>query len=106
FASDTATGHVPGQIVEIDEETFAPLPPLATTVAASDGEVNVVLEGELTPVGTLELSCVEIDAPSPRRFRLAFQIRGEPSPTEAPRLPVPRTSTIAGRRLEQAFQAL
>src|SRR5262249_13373964 len=80
FASDVVTAQ-PGDLMALDEERFERLPPLATTLRAEGarGEVRVALEGELTPVDTLDLACVEIEpAPSttPRRFRLAFQLRG------------------------------
>jgi hypothetical protein len=50
------------------------LPALATVVEGRE-EMRVAIEGELGAVGTLELACVEVDVASPRRFRLAFQLR-------------------------------
>jgi DNA-K related protein/Hsp70 protein len=98
FASDEAQ-HLPGEIVAIDEERFTALPPVAVAFEASAGrgkgkpeEVRVALEGELSPIGTLDFACVEVSPPasSPaqprearRRFRLAFQIRHEAASADA-----------------------
>ncbi len=96
WASDEATGHVAGDVVRIDEERFARLPPIATTfprgaggrgAKPSDETVRVALEGELTEIGTLDLACVEIEpasGASPRRFRLAFALRGTVAASTAP----------------------
>jgi molecular chaperone DnaK (HSP70) len=83
FASD-AVDATPGTLVEVDDDRFVRLPPLATTLegaAPGRAEVRVALEGELTPVGTVDLGCIEVDGEStqPRRFRLAFALRGEPA---------------------------
>jgi hypothetical protein len=82
FASDDARGDQPGDVVTIDEERFDRLPPVAATFGAAEksgaaAALAVVLEGELSAIGTLDLACVEIDpAPgvAPRRFRLAFAL--------------------------------
>jgi molecular chaperone DnaK (HSP70) len=90
FASDDARLDEPGDVVVVDEEGFLALPPVAATfehaptstkAARRDpagARIKVQLEGELTPLGTLDLACVEIepkDGSIPRRFRLAFQLR-------------------------------
>ena len=97
FASDDAAVHVPGETVALDDERFYRLPPVATAFAPARtaSEIRVALEGELTPVGTLDLACVEI-APEPRRFRLAFQLRAS-APTDRESLvplPATRLSTV------------
>jgi molecular chaperone DnaK (HSP70) len=117
FAADSGPVHAPGQIVSVDGDAFERLPPVATsfeseTLAAADleAEIPVVLEGELTALGTLELACVETGRSPPRRFRLAFELRGnEPeldrrssAGSEAP----PRTARSGGQRLEAAFEAI
>jgi molecular chaperone DnaK (HSP70) len=104
WASDEASGHAPGDVVTLDPERFVQLPPIATRFGAGDRardrreqeeSVPVVLEGELTEIGTLDLACVESD-PKPgaeaRRFRLAFALRGDhrssmtpPPPSVLPR---------------------
>lgn len=87
--------HAPGEVVEALDDRFERLPPVATAFEGEEkGEdVVVVLEGELSPVGTLELHCVEsspADPTKPRRFALAFELRGdkagdEPRASERPR---------------------
>jgi len=83
FASDSVDANA-GERVDLDDERFARLPPIATTLAPSPAEaagateVTVVLEGELTPVGTVDLACVEANADPARRFRLAFARCGDP----------------------------
>ncbi|MDS4029433.1 MAG: Hsp70 family protein [Candidatus Contendobacter sp.] len=101
--------HPPGEVVALDTEEFAPLPPIATVIEseAGAGEVPVQLLAQLTEVGTLEVDCVAVE-PSPpaslpvsegstnrKRWRLAFQLRGGDAATLA-RLH-PRFPEAAGR---------
>lgn len=82
FASDSGPVHAPGQVVSGDTLLgFEKLPPVATTFVSDtdERELTVALEGELSPVGTVELACV---AP-PRRFALAFELRSSDSPPES-----------------------
>ena len=84
FASDNARGHRPGDIVPLLDAEFDRLPPLSATFESSSGtedSICVVLHGELTAIGTLDLSCVEVpggaaelETRPPRRFRLAFAL--------------------------------
>ncbi len=111
FASDDAAVHVPGEAVDIDDERFHALPPVAASFEPSRNaaELKVALEGELTPVGTVDLACVEIGPESPRRFRLAFQLRGaggEAVKTEPnrPRSTIPPPSQ--SRRRDEAIEAI
>ncbi|HXN34486.1 MAG TPA: Hsp70 family protein, partial [Polyangiaceae bacterium] len=110
LASDAADARA-GDVVDVDEERFEHLPPLATTIAARrdgpspappEGDVRVSLEGELTPVGTLDLACVEVDGSPARRFRLAFQIREGAAPAVASALPSP----VPPRRLDPALELI
>jgi hypothetical protein len=97
LASDGVVAH-PGDVVEVDEERFERLPPLATTVEGRSGEtVRVALEGELTPVGTLDLACVSLDDRR-SRYRLAFQLREGASPERVPSMRPP-SSIPPSRRL-------
>jgi len=100
YTSDAATAHRPGDVVSLDDD-FAPLPPVTTLFSAADGEgdLEVALEGELSAAGTIELSSVELnpsEGSAPRRFRLAFELRGSDSlaqkstPPSALRPPPPR----------------
>jgi hypothetical protein len=75
LASDAVDAR-PGDVVQVDEARFARLPPLAATIGAKgEPDIRVAIEGELTPIGTLDLACVEVETRSTRRFRLAFQLR-------------------------------
>jgi len=113
----TSTGdavYPPGEVVTLDAEEFAPLPPIATVLDSETGagEVPVQLIAQLTEVGTLEVDCVAVEpslpAPLPegersttqRRWRLAFQLRGGDAATLArlhPRFPE------AAARLERFY---
>ncbi len=79
YASDDDRVYTPGEVVELDGrfERLSPLVASFEASGASGPEVRVVLEGELTPVGTVELACLEAGAEprSGRRFRLAFDLR-------------------------------
>lgn len=109
YASDDDAVHAPGQIVELDDERFRRLPPVTAgfdvTESAEPEEVPVVLEGELSAIGTLELACVESEpAGDPRRFRLAFELRGgEPEPPPQSRAGSPKS---LGRRFDDAREAI
>jgi molecular chaperone DnaK (HSP70) len=97
-----------GDVVDVDDERFARLPPLATTIVGTGGraEVRVVLEGELTPIGTLDLACVEAEGSPVRRHRLAFQLRGEApqaAPSRSSASQLPRRTDPARDLLDRAF---
>lgn len=136
FASDDAATHAPGEIVTIDEDRFQALPPVAVSFdapkskiqntnaptktaksarSAQSAEVRVVLEGELSPIGTLELACIEVGVSppaEPRRFRLAFQLRGdEPGAPESIAEDSSRAANTQprrprGRPVEEAKEAI
>jgi molecular chaperone DnaK (HSP70) len=108
FASDEADAHA-GDLVDVDDDRFARLPPLAATLDGQPGkELRVAIEGELTPVGTLDLACAPEGAP---RLRLAFHLR-------APVAASPRASSLSSasspsspppppsRRIEPALELL
>jgi hypothetical protein len=80
FASDEAL-DLPGTVVTIDTERFQALPPVSSAFEpGAKAEVPVSLSGELSAIGTLELSCLELaEGNSPRRFRLTWDLR-EASP--------------------------
>jgi hypothetical protein len=109
YASDEATARA-GEVVAIDEERFERLPPLAVAFDAGEAqrEVQVAIEGELTAVGTLDLACVETSKDKPRRFRLAFQLRGdgEARTSLAPSVAPPPSVGVGARRLEHAVDAI
>jgi len=109
YTSDTAS-HRAGEIVFLDDE-FTALPPVTTLFSAASGEagqdeLEVALEGELSAIGTMELSCVELtpqEGVASRRFRLAFELReSEPvAEKSAPPAPAP-----VATRLSEALEAV
>ncbi len=63
----------PGDVVDIDDESFAPLPPIHTILEGAKGSTAAVhLIATITEVGTIALSCVS----GPLRWRLEFELRG------------------------------
>ncbi len=120
FASDDVDARA-GDMIDVDDERFVRLPPIATALEKVEHgetrEVKVVIEGELTPVGTVDLACLEIAVdPLPdalgahgsspaRRFRLAFQLRPGSATSRPPPSPSkpPRRLDPALDLLERAF---
>ncbi|NUP06167.1 MAG: Hsp70 family protein [Polyangiaceae bacterium] len=104
YCSDEVGAIEAGAIVSVDDERFETLPPLSTTVSAdatTRGEVEVVLEAELTPIGTLEIACVETTAAQePRRHRLAFDLRATAEPARGP------TSKRPAKSIDEALAAI
>jgi molecular chaperone DnaK (HSP70) len=70
--------HRPGELAEIDEDRFLPLPPLAVAFdrdsAQGGAEQAVRIAASLTEIGTLDLHCVAVDDPE-RRWSIEFQLR-------------------------------
>lgn len=67
--------YQPGDLVELDDERFHSLPPLALAIdGAQKAEVAVQVLATYTEVGTLQLQCVAVDD-STRRWDVEFQIR-------------------------------
>ena len=83
-----------GAIVDVEDELFRSLPPIAAVLDDARGarptegrpslvplaptaaqEVRVRLEAELTEIGTLEMSCIAADDPA-RRWKLELALRG------------------------------
>ncbi|MGZ4999864.1 MAG: Hsp70 family protein [Methylomonas sp.] len=86
----SATGdgdYRPGDIVEIDEERFHSLPPLAVAFEGEQkAEVAVQLLASYTEVGTLQLQCVAVEDAS-QRWDVEFQIRKSAAATVSADLP-------------------
>jgi len=72
------TLYHPGELVEIDDDRFIQLPPLAVAFDKANSqdrqEVTVQLAAALTEVGTLQIQCVDAENPS-RRWNVEFQLR-------------------------------
>jgi molecular chaperone DnaK (HSP70) len=63
----------PGDVIELGDESFKPLPPIHTILSGAKGAtVQVHLVATLTEVGTIALSCVAGE----QRWRLEFELRG------------------------------
>ncbi|MCA9641001.1 MAG: Hsp70 family protein, partial [Myxococcales bacterium] len=117
YASDDASVHAPGSLVDIDEARFIRLPPVSNAFEADADkarEIRVELQGELSAIGTLELACEEQVETNPRRYALAFDLRG-PVEAEGPKESLPpgsippqsRRSQLPGDpRFEQATDAI
>lgn len=66
--------YQPGELVDIDDEYFVSLPPLAVAFSGEgQDEIVVRLSVALTEVGTLKIQCVAVE--SSQRFDVEFQIR-------------------------------
>ena len=91
LASTTGdTKFQPGELVEITDDRFNSLPPLAVAFEGEDkGEIKVQLAVTQTEVGTLKIQCVSI-ADTSQRFDVEFQIRkkGSANSKMATELPV------------------
>jgi hypothetical protein len=88
FVSSTNLVHRTGEIVSIDDEHMRPLPTIQTVLESSRHKrlswIPIVLESELTEIGTLDLSLVSsiqnghdavIENAPAMRWRLAFDLR-------------------------------
>src|SRR5690606_17128102 len=96
--------------VTLDED-FLLLPPIATTLGAPSApgasapqRVPVALEGELTALGTVDLSCVSLE--SGERFRLAFELRGTEAPPSRKAASSRSSGGVASTRLDEAYEAI
>ncbi len=80
YSTDCGPLHAAGQVVELGDE-FELVAPLAAELGAGPkgAALPVLLEGELSAVGTLELHCVgRGEGPlAGKRFALAFELRGQ-----------------------------
>ncbi|MDW8037194.1 MAG: Hsp70 family protein [Thermoguttaceae bacterium] len=77
YFSSTRLTDRPGDLVPIDPEQLSSLPPIRTVLRTrkkgQTGLIEVVLQGELTEIGTLELWCMEPEGE--HRWRLEFDVR-------------------------------
>ena len=69
--------YAPGQLVDVSGEKFHELPPLAALLGKNEtGEVSVSLTAELTELGVLEISCIDVHDQQ-RHWGLNFELRGD-----------------------------
>ncbi len=97
--------YAPGNLVDISDEKFASLPPLAVTLddhaEISKREVSVQLVTSLTELGTLQMQCVAIEDQK-QRWDVQFQLRNTQSGTNSDnKLPAKYNDAII--RIEQVF---
>ncbi|OAI11726.1 molecular chaperone DnaK [Methylomonas lenta] len=79
--------YQPGEIVDIDEERFHSLPPLAVAFEGQEKvEVAVQLLATYSEVGTLQLQCVSV-ADDRQRWDVEFQIRKKAATAVSTELP-------------------
>ncbi|MBA4032209.1 MAG: molecular chaperone DnaK [Planctomyces sp.] len=77
FCSSTRLTDAAGKLIPLDREQLTPLPPIRTVLKSRrEAEATTViatLSARLTELGTLDLSCREVDGP--RSWKLAFDVR-------------------------------
>ena len=77
FVSSVRLADAPGQIVTLDPQQLRPLPPIRTVLKVKSRNekrtVAVKLQIALTELGTIELSCHEIE--TDRAWKLQFDVR-------------------------------
>jgi molecular chaperone DnaK (HSP70) len=77
YSTDSGPIHAPGELVELVDGFELTCPIAAHFTDEKPREVPVVLEGELSAIGTLELACVTTETDPIERFALAFELRGQ-----------------------------
>lgn len=77
FVSSTRLTDAPGSVVPVDLEQMRAMPPIRTVLRIGrqrrSEDISVQLHVQLTEIGTIELSCQQVD--SGRSWRLQFDIR-------------------------------
>lgn len=113
WVSSTRLADAAGDLVAIDPQSLTPLPPIRTVLVRGrrrgQQTIEVVLETELSEIGTLGLYCV--DAESSHRWRLEFDIRAtlqsdreaHTGRGEAAGIVDAETVTRCGRVIHEAF---
>ena len=101
LASTTGdTAYKAGQLVEITDDGFNSLPPLAVAFQGEDkNEITVQLAVTQTEVGTLKIQCVSIED-NEQRFDVEFQIRKKGARTAAE---LPANFTQAVENIQAIF---
>ncbi len=97
------TQYQPGQLVEITDDRFNSLPPLAAVFKGDDkGEIKVQLAVTQTEVGTLKIQCVSISDAS-QRFDVEFQIRKKASAGSQVSTELPTNFNQAVEKIQAVF---
>lgn len=104
--------HRAGELVDLKDPArgeFLRLPPIATVLhpqGGAAGSVQVLLETQITEVGTLEMHCVAAEASkapqgrAPARWKLEFQLRSDVAAEDSD------APVVAHPRLPEALAAL
>ncbi len=103
----------PGELVDLNEDHFQILPPLAAALDAGRGlrdtERDVQVVASLSEMGTLRLECVAVDERT-ERWDIEFQLRGRAQPmnlgeaSRHPRLPeaLEKIAQVFGKKTKAA----
>ncbi len=104
LASTTGdTQYQSGQLVEITDDRFNSLPPLAVAFEGEDkGEVQVQLAVTQTEVGTLKIQCISI-GDATQRFDVEFQIRRKGSKNSQTTTELPASFNEAAEKIQAIF---
>jgi molecular chaperone DnaK (HSP70) len=87
LSNSTDSAYQPGDIVELDDELFHSLPPLAVAFAGNErAEIGVQLLATYTEIGTLQLQCAAADNLG-QRWDVEFPIRHKRPVALDPQLP-------------------
>ena len=104
YVSSTRLSDAAGTIVNIDADQMRPLPPIRTALKAKSRnekrDVPVKLRVGLTEIGTIELSCHQVD--DPRSWKLQFDVR---SATQTDKTSHAGTGETEGFIDEETWQA-
>jgi molecular chaperone DnaK (HSP70) len=105
FTSAVDLQHRAGDLVTL-QDGLQRLPPITAVLQPSAGaaeEAQVLLDAQITEVGTLEMHCTAVDVADapPRRWKLEFQLRGgDAAPRDA------EASVAVHPRLDDALAAI
>lgn len=77
YSTDAGPMHAPGEAVELDADFELTCPIAVHFDNPSPREIPVILEGELSAIGTLQLACVATAGQKAERFALDFELRGQ-----------------------------
>ncbi len=114
YYSSTQLTHAFGDLVDVDPRIMTPLPPIQTVLewgrGRRTGTIPVVLESELSEIGTLNLSVVtqadDSSESNPVRWSLQFDVRGGTPGDLATEGTGSLSPLIDSQRVERGLEAL
>ncbi len=102
-SSSGDTKYLPGELVNITDDKFNSLPPLAVAFEGQDkDEVIVQLSVTQTEVGTLKIQCVSVEKSS-QRFDVEFQIRKKGGANSQISTELPASFNDAADKIQSIF---